>query len=62
MKTEKIQNSYERLTEKDRLTATIIAIKSIVHGFGYENINDLEKLFLINDEVFVYNRNYLVES
>jgi hypothetical protein len=62
MKSEKIQNSYERAMDKDRISSILLSIKNIVHGFGYEDgLSDLEKLFLINDEVSGYNRNYLVD-
>ena len=48
---------YDFKTGEFKPESVLISVKNVVHGFGYpENISDLEKLHIICDLVYGYER------
>lgn len=58
----KYPDLYDYITESSRLMSDLVVVKNIVHGFGYDkDITDLEKLLLIHEAVFAYDKD-VIES
>ena len=59
MKSNKSKHAYHYTTEPIKLECALIDVKNILLECGYENLSDLEKLHLIHEAVFSYDRNYI---
>lgn len=56
----KTHDLYDYTLEPEALNSTLLDVKNILLGYGgYEDVSDLERLFLIHDAVYSYNRNYI---